>query len=368
MILQVHLRGRRCRFVPVAVIVLAAMIVEIAPAIASAFASAETPASNSAAVDLDSRAYLGTLRRVSAAVQDSVSHPANIGPLRASLPKSWRVGAGEQQIELSTEWLDSSLAALQTNPATRASVQKDILGHLKILQEQAETLEAPGPSAPSSNARERLTAILQRSEFNSVQQPTWWESFTARVGLWVRRLLTKLFSGNGKRQTLRVVFVWTAIALLFIFLAWILSRALVRAAKHTALELGHPLPAGKSWRDWAQEALAAAKQSRFRDAIHLGYWAGIYRLQDLGALHLELARTPREYLRMLEPTASNSAPLSPSAANSTEYRPALARLTRKLERTWYGFEPATRDDFAETIKNLEALGCHFPSGQPTVGS
>lgn len=321
--------------------------------------------------DLDVRAYRVTLSRVAAAVQELPTHPAAISSLRASLSTSWRVTTpgGAEHAEISTAWLNSALASMQNNPANLVPIHKDILAHLKILQEQAESLDTAKTSAVNPSALPRLNAILQRSEFTSVQPPTWWQQFTARVGNWAHGALSKIFGGKGKYQAGRLVFVWSSIIALFVFLAWIMGRAVMRTARHTELALGTPAPAKKSWRAWAQEALAAAKELRFREAVHFGYWAGVYRLQDLGALKLESARTPREYLRMLYADASN---LPAQAQLSTDhyatYRAPLQNLTRKLELTWYGCQPATKHDFAETIENLEALGCRFPSDQPIAGS
>jgi hypothetical protein len=55
------------------------------------------------------------------------------------------------------------------------------------------------------------------------------------------------------------------------------------------------------------------------------------------------ARTPREYLRLL--------------AADSQHRGTLTRLTRRLEVTWYGREIAGPETFAETVANLEELGC-----------
>jgi hypothetical protein len=369
MIRSLQLRLRILHFIRVSAVVLAGVPFQIP----STRGAMDTPAANPPMVDLDLHGYVVTLNRVATAVQDLPAHPAGISSLRASLPKSWRVTmvGGRQPCEVPTAWLDSALARIQKNPANLSPVQKTILEHLKLLQEQAKLLDTSKSGEANAivdaNVLPRLNVILQRSEFSSVQPPTWWQKFTARAGRWARRVLTRLLSGEGKHQAVRLVFVWSSIIALFIFLAWILGRALVRTAKHAELELGTPLPAGKSWRAWAQEALAAARDSRFREAVHFGYWAGVYRLQDLRALTLEDARTPREYLRMLEPDSSNL-PAQSLEEHAPNYRTPLQNLTRKLELTWYGCQPATEHDFAETIENLEALGCRFPSGQPIAGS
>ena len=91
------------------------------------------------------------------------------------------------------------------------------------------------------------------------------------------------------------------------------------------------------------EAQEAAASGLWREAVHLAYWAGISFLEEGSAWRPDKARTPREYLRLL-PAAS-------------EHRSALSALTRQLEVTWYGNDPAGPDTFSETVTLLENLGC-----------
>jgi hypothetical protein len=99
----------------------------------------------------------------------------------------------------------------------------------------------------------------------------------------------------------------------------------------------------KRWRVWMREAREAAAKGQWRDAVHLGYWAGISFLEENGMWRPDGARTPREYLKLL-PADSH-------------HRSTLKELTRRLEVTWYGKEAAGPQTFSETVANLEELGC-----------
>ena len=88
-------------------------------------------------------------------------------------------------------------------------------------------------------------------------------------------------------------------------------------------------------------------------AIHCAYWAGIARLEELGALPADRAKTPREYLRTLK-----KANLLVSESHTTRYL-ALSLLTSRLENIWYGYHIATETDFRESMSQLEVLGCHL---------
>ena len=98
-------------------------------------------------------------------------------------------------------------------------------------------------------------------------------------------------------------------------------------------------------------AREAAAQSNFREAVHSAYWAGITRLEDSGALPKDRSKTPREYLRLI----ANPAPHE--LAQRPVYREPMTELTKRLERTWYANRGAGPDDFKETLRQLEAMGC-----------
>jgi hypothetical protein len=98
----------------------------------------------------------------------------------------------------------------------------------------------------------------------------------------------------------------------------------------------------------------AAGRGDYRMAVHCAYWAGIARLQDLGALAPDRAKTPREYLRALE----KSKWIVPESVATRQQ--ALALLTSRLEKIWYGYQIATEADFRDSLAQLETLGCHLP--------
>jgi hypothetical protein len=110
----------------------------------------------------------------------------------------------------------------------------------------------------------------------------------------------------------------------------------------------------RSWQEWVFAAREAAGRGDYRMAIHCAYWAGIARLQDLGALAPDRAKTPREYLRAL---AKSKLVLPETAATRLQ---ALSMLTSRLERIWYGYHIATETDFRDSLTQLETLGCRLP--------
>jgi hypothetical protein len=99
----------------------------------------------------------------------------------------------------------------------------------------------------------------------------------------------------------------------------------------------------KEWTIWLSEARAAAARGDWRGAIHLAYWAGISFLEREGFWKPDRARTPREYLHLISP--------------QNERRETLTALTRIFELAWYAKRESTEQTFAQTLAELEKLGC-----------
>ncbi len=314
--------------------------------------------------EMNLAAYLAELDRISGAVGRFDKDRAETAALRRSLANTWAVRMAGQRFEVSTAWLNSALETMETNPVVRASLQKDIQNRLQVLRGQAEALEQADAGPRPDEARARLDDILRRREFRSVHGPKWWDRVKAR--LWARtyEVLRRFFGRLPRSPRAREFVVWGLIALIFLLLALWVRSSLLGAARAKGLEISGALPLGKTWRDWAREALEAAARHDYRVALHRAYWAGVYRLADLGAWQLDRARTPREYVRLLAHEAS--APAQLTVAAQAERAAALAALTRSLEATWYGFQPATADDFRAALAQLEALGCRFPSNLATA--
>ena len=93
------------------------------------------------------------------------------------------------------------------------------------------------------------------------------------------------------------------------------------------------------WRQWRDDADAAAAGGQSRGPIHFAYWSAIAFLETEGAWRPDATRTPREYVRLL-----------PDAAAS---RASLTALTRLLEHVWYGTRPASAADFERAQVSLE---------------
>jgi hypothetical protein len=88
--------------------------------------------------------------------------------------------------------------------------------------------------------------------------------------------------------------------------------------------------------NWMREAEDHAAAGRFRDAVHCLYWASIVALEGQRLWQPDRARTPREYLRLLDPTSATA--------------PLLRRQTFSFETIWYGLRPAARLDYDSALE------------------
>jgi hypothetical protein len=157
-------------------------------------------------------------------------------------------------------------------------------------------------------------------------------------------LMGRIFHSSSI-PTISNVLVYGLMALALLAVAYWMYRTI---RNNSGVEAIVPLTltvSSKGWKIWMKEARSAAESGNWREAIHLGYWCGISFLEAQELWRPDIARTPREYLRLL-----------PSAS---EHREPLRRLTRTFELVWYGTQAADANAFSETIAQLEKLGCQF---------
>lgn len=295
---------------------------------------------SSSANTYDPVAFLAELQRISKLLEGKPSRPG-IAELRDSLPKSWTVSTPEHIYSVSTQPLRNLLTALNFKKA-RAWVD--------LLADETNNFATARDAAPS-NARAELNEILARREFAAVHPPTAWDLLRQRLAEWVQRLLMRLFSGMMRYPIGAEIIFWLAVAGGILWIAVSLLRIWRSADRPQSFYGGEPILPVRSWQEWLRTGREAAARGDFREAIHACYWAGIVRLQDMGMVPNDRAKTPREYLRL-----ASDLPSREFADRSAVIEP-LSVLTFRFERTWYANRSATFEDFQNSLRQLEALGC-----------
>ena len=302
-------------------------------------------------VEVDVPGFLVELDRWTARIQPLEQNPSAAAALRNDVPERWVVRDSKTpptRYDVSTGWLTNALRTAAEDPRLGEASVRDALARLSALRREAEAFAgAEAAAVADTQARVKLDAILSRREFAGAAGPSFWEQVRMRIFQWIDEMLSKIRFPLGRGRAIGEILLWVAIALTFALLAVWSYRLMRRSAPRARLPVEGAQPRSRNWRDWAQQALAAARAGDFRDAVHCAYWAGVFRLEESGAWAPDRSRTPREYLRML--------PVS------HQHRGPLAALTRHFELIWYGSRPATESDFQQAVGHLENLGCVFPS-------
>ncbi len=295
-----------------------------------AFSASDSP--------LSSAEYRAELDRLSAATQqlDSSGHPTP--QALSELPQSWHVHTDNGDFEISSEGLRRDIRRYESenNAANAFAIQRRI----RSLRAELDGFEKP-PSDVSAE-RSDLNSILARPEFRDVHGPGWTDRLKESILNFLARLLGRIFRSHAI-PTISKFFVYGLIAIAALALIYLVYRSMVWGTDFKAVTPADLPVSAKEWVVWLSEARAMAAEGKWRDAIHLAYWAAISFLERQGMWKPDRARTPREYLRLL--------------SSSNEYRETLTSLTRIFELAWYAKRDANETTFSQTLEQLEKLGC-----------
>jgi hypothetical protein len=284
--------------------------------------------------------YLANIAQMQTLVESCKANAAACDPTQAS--GDFLVGeAGGERFTIRRDWLRAVLAdAKNANDTARAELMAQSAARLR---DDAAEASAPAPTSPDAPAaRAKANAILSGDEFRSVQQVSWFTQQVALFSMWLARWLNGAFSKLPRSPWLVPLLegggLLCAIAGLLVW-AWRTTRRQRLALAVPAAE--RQLLWQRESDDWARRAEEQAAAGDWREAVHCLYWSAIVLLEGRRFWRANRARTPREYLPLLE--------------SGTPRHAALGGLTRLFERIWYGLRPATQSDFERAQALLEAL-------------
>lgn len=282
--------------------------------------------------------YRAELDGLLAATQQLDSSGSAVPDALERLPLKWPVHTDQRDFEISTEGLRRDVRRYNNdkNVANATAIRT----RLESLRREVDGFQ----TTPSdvTERRRTLDSILTRQEFSDVHGPTWMDQLKRWMLEKIFHFLRRLF-GSSAIPTVGKYFVYGLIGLAGLALLYLVYRSIFQNR-----ELDEVVPkdvpvSAKEWTIWLAEARAAAGRGDWRDAVHLGYWAGISFLERQGFWKPDRARTPREYLRLI--------------AAQSEQRETLTALTRIFELAWYAKRDASEQTFSQTLAELEKLGC-----------
>ncbi|MGB8322017.1 MAG: DUF4129 domain-containing protein [Candidatus Acidiferrum sp.] len=316
---------------------------------ARAQARAEKPgggaAENSASGTYDVDGFIAEQQRLSEILSKKPSSE-EMGRLRDALPAYWTVRTPDGSYTISSEYLKVQLLSGNSDDAKLwvDHMIGEARGYSEALLRAKKT---------TGDAHRELDKILGGSEFAAVHPPSAWDTFRQRLSAWMLRMLGKLFGGMARYPIGGEILFWLIVVAGVGFIALWVFRFLASRERMEAMPGSEIVNASRTWQEWIRMAREAAGRNDFRKAVHAAYWAGIARLEDAGVVPKDRTKTPREYLRLV-----TSAPGELMAARPM-YREPLTELTKRLERVWYANRGAGPEDYQQTLRQLEAMGCQL---------
>jgi Domain of unknown function (DUF4129) len=246
-------------------------------------------------------------------------------------------------------WLRSVLerAAGPQGAKERSGAEPETAGLLadavhRLRQEEQAPFQEGKPRNLTA-ARQALSMILASNQFHHVEQPSILGRLLNAFLQWAGQRLSQIAAYRSHARWMTRLFFLAVIFAACTGLIWWFLRQ--------TRQQGLALPPSRSSlrsaafaRDWKlcfEDAQQLASAGRWREAIHAVYWAAIARLEARAVWPADGARTPREYLSLLD--------------QESEQRRDLIALTRSFESIWYGHYPAGEPEYQRACRVLERL-------------
>ena len=268
--------------------------------------------------------------------------------VRSLLPARDTVEADGRSLQVDNEWLHQALKDCEQTPAAELRAEKvarirERLEALAVrLNEFESAVSSNRPSREQNKAR--LEEILRRSEYQKkAAEGGALARLWQRLMRWINSLLPQskpLSPGSGAATISKVAQIFVmALALAVIgYVAWKLAPRFLRSrrsAKKTKREarvvLGETLDPDQTAGDLLADAELLARAGDLRAAIRKAYIALLCELSDRKLIRLAQHKTNRDYLSAVREIA----PLHEE----------MGKLTRSFESHWYGFVPATENEW-----------------------
>ena len=231
---------------------------------------------------------------------------------------------------------------VRPTPPSTTKLLEDAQTRLARDLAQADAAAAPIPD--HSSERSVMQQVLAGRDFSGLEETNPKDSALEKVGGWLNRLLESAMKASARAPWLGRALVWAFIVAVCVGLIWGLLQLERRWRVRLVPEDRGPAPGAASaisWQLWLEDARRAAAAGQWREAIHFIYWASISRLESKRLWPADRARTPREYLALVDPQDPR--------------RPSLATLTGSFERVWYGGRQAVESDYQRAEQIASAL-------------
>ena len=282
--------------------------------------------------------YVAQLTRLQGLVERCRTKPESCNADEVGRDES----VGQGSFKVHWDWLRDVIVEARdaTNSSRNDLLQKAATRLAEDAKEATENGRDVGEN--TSAARKKVDQILSRTEFRRVSETSYFEQMMAALLPLIDRLFGRAASIVPHSPWLAPVLEWGLLGLAAVGLllwAWRArqqQRVAIRLADRTNQAVWQ-----KESEGWAERAQEEAARKEWREAVHCLYWSAIVMLEGQRLWRQNRARTPREYLILLE-------------ANSSK-QTALEGLTSIFERIWYGLRPARETDYEQAKSLLDEL-------------
>ena len=264
--------------------------------------------------------------------------------VRMLVPRTVIVEWGGSNITADNSWLHQELDKYSDAPLrARAEILRRMTERLKALEERLAEGDRATWDGNKTDAKRKLTEILQRPEFASkANQQSAIARLLEQFIKWLQNLFPKpktISPGSaGIFSLIAQIFVIALAVAVLVFVARMFLPRLLRSRKQkkkakvqARIVLGEKLAPDQSAGDLLSEAEALARRGELRAAIRKAYIALLVELGDRKIISLAQHKTNRDYLRSVRD-------VQPLYGN-------VEQLTDKFERHWYGLAQATETDW-----------------------
>jgi hypothetical protein len=295
-------------------------------------------------------------RGIDEVIESESPAPALINRMNAFkrlLPLNEDVEFGGAIIRVDNAWLheavDNVIKNARGDIEQRHSMLTEISDRLANLQRSVKEAQVT-PEQGSQDQRERLNAILARSEYQPEQEKeSTLKGWFRKLRDLVLRFLKKLFgaptargpqtSGAGLVTVFRILLFLAVLAILVFGAAKLTQRLQRRKNPEEEVEtrevLGEEIAEEMTAADLFAQASDLAQQGEYRKAIRRTYIALLCDLEQRGKLRLRRSKTNRDYLDAMR--------------SDQRIYPTFSVMTNSFEHVWYGQERATEEQFNDFV-------------------
>jgi hypothetical protein len=246
------------------------------------------------------------------------------------------VGANVNSFEARYDWLRDALKSAQ-NGGDQKRVDTMRAAETRLDGALREASGAGFARTDIAAARRKADAILVHPEFATVREDSIWGRILARIAMWLDSFFNHVAQFGKRSPWIGPVMEWGLIGIALICLAVWTIRVLQRQRLAVRVEAERQIePWEEVARNWYSLAEEQAARGEWREAVHCLYWASIAVLEGRRFWTPNRARTPREYVRLLE-------------AGSVRWS-LLRQQTQGFEHVWYGLRDAAPEDYEHALE------------------